>query len=217
MSGGRVVPLNPDAHAEVQVLLPWYVSGRLEADEHALVEAHLAACGRCAAEVEAERRLQAAHVGIETPGDVERSLAALRTRMAASRPAAQPAPAPIAGGPRGWPWRRVPGWLQGALALQFAVIVGLAGWLLATPEGDYRVLGSSAASGNVVVKFRADAAERDIRRALRASGARLVDGPTSTDAYLLAVPEGQEATAIARLRAEPHVLLAESLGGGGAR
>jgi anti-sigma factor RsiW len=217
MTGGRVVPLNPDAHAEVQVLLPWYVTGRLEAGELAQIEAHLAACPRCAAEVEAERRLQAAHLGIETPGDVERSLAALRTRMAASRPAAQPALAPSAHAPRaGW-WRGAPGWLQGALALQFAVIVGLAGWLLASPEGDYRVLGSGAASGNVVVKFRADAAEQDIRQALRASGARLVDGPTSTDAYLLVVPAGQEASAIARLRAQPQVVMAESLGGGGAR
>jgi anti-sigma factor RsiW len=217
VSGGRVVPLNPDAHAEVQVLLPWYVNGRLEAHEHSLVEAHLAACARCAAEVEAERRLQAAHQGIEVPGDVERSLAALRTRMAASRPGAAPARPATARAPGRWPWRGVPGWLQGALALQFAVIVALAGWLVAAPEADYRVLGSGAASGNVVVKFRADAAEQEIRRALRASGARLVDGPTSTDAYLLAVPAGQEEAAIARLRAEPQVLLAESLGGGGTR
>ena len=215
MTGGRVVPLNPDAHAEVQVLLPWYVTGRLEADEHSQVEAHLAACPRCQAEVEAERRLQAAHMGIASPGDVERSLAALRTRMAASSPPA--APAPAARAPRAWHWSGVPGWLQGALALQFAVIVGLAGWLMATPDSDYRVLGSAAAPGNVVVKFHADAAEQDIRRALRASGARLVDGPTSTDAYLLAVPAGQEAWAIARLRAEPQVLLAESLGGEGPR
>jgi len=214
MNGGRVVPLNPDAHAEVQVLLPWYVTGCLEADEHAQVESHLAACPRCQAEVEAERRLQAAHLGIASPGDVERSLAALRTRMAASRPAP---PAPAARAPRAWHWSGVPGWLQGALALQFAVIVGLAGWLMVAPDSDYRVLGSGAAPGNVVVKFHADAAEQDIRRALRASGARLVDGPTSTDAYLLSVPAGQEAAAIARLRAEPQVLLAESLGGEGSR
>ena len=214
MNGGRVVPLNPDAHAEVQVLLPWYVTGRLEADEHAQVESHLAACPRCQAEVEAERRLQAAHRGIASPGDVERSLAALRTRMAASQPAT---PAPAARAPRAWHWSGVPGWLQGALALQFAVIVGLAGWLMAMPDSDYRVLGSGAAPGNVVVKFHAGAAEQDIRRALRASGARLVDGPTSTDAYLLSVPAGQEAAAIVRLRAEPQVLLAESLGGEGPR
>ena len=214
MNGGRVVPLNPDAHAEVQVLLPWYVTGRLEADEHAQVESHLAACPRCQAEVEAERRLQAAHRGIASPGDVERSLAALRTRMAASQPAT---PAPATRAPRAWHWSGVPGWLQGALALQFAVIVGLAGWLMATPDSDYRVLGSGAAPGNVVVKFHAGAAEQDIRRALRASGARLVDGPTSTDAYLLSVPAGQEAAAIVRLRAEPQVLLAESLGGEGPR
>jgi anti-sigma factor RsiW len=215
MTGGRVVPLQPDAHAEVQVLLPWYVTGRLEADEHAQVDAHLAGCPRCQAEVAAERQLQAAHVGIASPGDVERSLAALRARMASSSPPATPARA--ARQPHAWHWSGVPGWVQGALALQFAVIVGLAGWVVATPDSDYRVMGSGAAPGNVVVKFHADAAEQDIRRALRASGARLVDGPTSTDAYLLAVPAGQEGWAIARLRAEPQVLLAESLGGEGPR
>jgi hypothetical protein len=215
MTGGRVVPLNPDAHAAVQVLLPWYVTGHLDADEHAQVEAHLAGCSRCQAELESERRLRDAHLAMETPGDAERALDALRSRIA-PKPAIRP-PAPRRGHRRWFPGR-VPNALRAVLAVQFAVIVALGGALLVRPAAEpYRLLGETAVPGNVIVKFRADATEQDIRRALRASGGRLVDGPTSSDAYLLAVPAAQEPASLERLRAEPVVLLAESLAPGGTK
>jgi len=52
-----------------------------------------------------------------------------------------------------------------------------------------------------------------MRRVLRDSEARLVYGPTATDAYLLAVPAGLESEAVKRLRNEHAVLLVESLNG----
>ena len=82
------------------------------------------------------------------------------------------------------------------------------------PLGDaYRALGApgAAATANAVVMFKPDATEQEIRSALRASGARFVDGPTASNAYLLSVRGDDHAGAIARLRAQPAVLLAESL------
>jgi hypothetical protein len=54
-----------------------------------------------------------------------------------------------------------------------------------------------------------------MREALRDSNARLVHGPTSTDAYVLAVPAEHVDDAVARLRARRVVLLVESLDGAG--
>ena len=55
-----------------------------------------------------------------------------------------------------------------------------------------------------------------MRRALRAADARVVGGPTVTDAYLLRIPS-LDADALARLRAEPAVARVESLEGEPAR
>jgi hypothetical protein len=63
------------------------------------------------------------------------------------------------------------------------------------------------------VRFRPEATEQEMRRVLRDSEARLVYGPTATDAYLLAVPAGLETAAVQRLRKESAVLLVESLDG----
>ena len=70
---------------------------------------------------------------------------------------------------------------------------------------------SVAAAANVVVMFKPEASEREIRNALRASGARMVDGPTASNAWLLSVPGQGHLQAIARLRAQPAVAIAESL------
>jgi hypothetical protein len=50
---------------------------------------------------------------------------------------------------------------------------------------------------------------------LQANGARLVGGPTETDAYLLAVPGDRRDQVLLRLRTEASIKLAEPLGGKG--
>jgi len=62
-------------------------------------------------------------------------------------------------------------------------------------------------------KQQAAAIVQYLRRVLSDNKARLVYGPTATDAYLLAVPAGLEATAVRQLRQEDAVLLVESLDG----
>jgi hypothetical protein len=77
---------------------------------------------------------------------------------------------------------------------------------------DYRVLGAAGANGmaRVVVTFRPDTPEAELRRIVRASGARIVGGPTVTDAWLVGA-DGRLDPVLARLRAEPAVTLAEPL------
>jgi hypothetical protein len=142
-------------------------------------------------------------------------------------PAAKPlVDAPAPGGPvvpRRW-WAmgaaNQPTWLRWAVAAQWVLIVGLVA-LLARPDQAppaYRVLGNSAGAnpaGNLVVMFQPTTTERELRRILQAQGARVVDGPTVTDAYLISVPEENRDRALQALRADPAVKLAEALDDGG--
>jgi hypothetical protein len=78
----------------------------------------------------------------------------------------------------------------------------------------YRTLGAASPAsplGTIAVVFMPDIAEAEMRRILQAAGARIVDGPTSTDAYVLQVPTGHRTDALVTLRSEPAVLFAEPL------
>jgi hypothetical protein len=217
---GRVVHLGSDVHGEVQALLPWYVCASLDAEERARVEDHLVRCPRCRAQLAWERTLQSADAGVDAPRDVEADLARVRERMADMA-----APLHRAGLrarlQRGWKaWASGPAWMRWAMEAQCAAVVALS-VLLLTPSSvgeRYRALGGPAVTpgaGNLIVRFRPEATEQEMRRALRDSDARLVHGPTTTGAYLLSVPPGHEEAAVVRLRKDSSVVLVESLDGRG--
>ncbi len=202
----RILALDSDEHRAVQSLLPWFVNGTLGAVEAGRVEAHIAECARCQADTAFQVRLRDLGVATEAVGDVERGWGALRGRLEPQAATARHAP--------GSPRRRWAGWLPLAFGLQGALVLVLAiSWLMFPRQPEpYRTLGAppSAATANALVVFRADATEAQMRQALRASEARLVGGPTVTDAYLLSMPD-LGAQALARLRAQPGVVRVESL------
>jgi acyl-CoA synthetase (AMP-forming)/AMP-acid ligase II len=91
-------------------------------------------------------------------------------------------------------------------------VVGQAIWPAAPPARYHTLAGVAAlAAGNVVVIFRPDTRERELRATLEASHARVVDGPTAADAYVLRVPASQRLAALATLRARPDITLAEPI------
>ncbi|GAA0744572.1 zf-HC2 domain-containing protein [Ideonella azotifigens] len=199
----KVVPLDPGGHADVLVLLPWYLGGSLDAVERAQIDAHLAGCARCRAALAEERQLAALQAESASPtGNVNQGLAALRQQLAANPPRRPQAT-------RG----RWAAW--GSLAAVLAGVAVLPVLWQHETEPSYRGLGSAGVAANAVVKFRADTTEAQIRAALSDSGAKLVGGPTATQLYLLALPVAN-AEALARLRQLPGVTLAESLDAGGA-
>jgi hypothetical protein len=210
----RILPLDSDEHRVAQELLPWLVNGTLEADEAAQVTAHVAQCARCQADVASQASLRSVAVDdVSRESSVERGWAAMRRRLDRAAPeAARRAPA------KGRSW-----WMQGlqiAFAVQAVVVLVLAVALVGeSSRGEpYRALGAapSAVEANALAVFRADATEQQMRAALRATGARIVGGPTVTDAYLLRLSD-PSAPALARLRAQPGVLRVESLQGEAAR
>mgnify|MGYP003945896541 CR=1 FL=1 len=214
---GQILRLEPDPHVAVQRLLPWYLTGRLETAEHDVVEAHLAQCAECRAELETERQWQLLHPGHGAQVDVEEGWARMRARLAGELPAAAapaplfaPAPAPRR---RRWlppVWRAAPRGPARAWAAPALLSVALAGAIVFTlrpvaPAGLYIAQIARA------VRFAPDATEAQIRKSLKDSGARLVDGPTVSDAYVVRLPREHYAAALDRLRKAPGVALVEAL------
>jgi anti-sigma factor RsiW len=208
----RVLSLDSEEHRRAQELLPWFLNETLDADEVAGIAAHLEHCARCQADAAAQAALRAIAVDAVDEGraaSVDRGWAALRVRLEVQREQAR-----RSFGPRPW-WRQG---LQLAVGIQAAVILVLAVVLVGVslPSREpYRALGesTSAADANALIVFRANASEKDMREALRGAGARIVGGPTASDAYLLHLSDPRAQT-LANLRAQPAVARAESLQGG---
>jgi hypothetical protein len=214
---GSIIPLPASEHHEFQLLLPWYVTGKLDELEHARVENHLSACAECQAELKLERWLDA-EIG-DLPIEVEHSWQRLRARIAAG-----PETPPRGGRAGSFPfafrrWRAArafsalsPGWAMAAsCALLLLAVASLT--LPRLQGGPYQALGAApaAVAGNLVVIFHPEVPEKSMREALHASEARIVDGPTAADAYVLHVPPGQRLSALAKLRASGVVVMAQPI------
>lgn len=212
----QILPFPTDRHAEVHLLLPWYVTGQLDAVETAFVAEHLAECGACRADLVQERHLADA-VARDT-GETGDSWAAMAARLDATSSVSVATAAqrrrtrdPLRAARRAVMRPRTLRWV---VAAQFVAVLALGAQTLTQRSdgrpGAYHVLGDAGAtrSGNVLAMFRPEASEAAFRRALQASGARLVDGPTASGAYVLAVPGD---AALARLRRDADVTMAEPI------
>jgi anti-sigma-K factor RskA len=208
---GNVIPLHGDPHETVQRLLPWYVTGTLDAAEHRLVEDHLAHCAECAAELAGEERLRAEVAAL--PDAPAGQWEALRERAMASAASRRRG--------AGW-WSGLPTGRRIALAAasQAALVllgIGVYDRLRQPAEGAYHTLSApeakGAQGGNIIVIFRPDSPEQAFRATIDAVGARLVDGPTAAGAYVLAVPDGRREAALAMLRKRADIVLAQPIDG----
>ncbi|MBU3078109.1 zf-HC2 domain-containing protein [Sphingomonas quercus] len=218
-----ILPLRGRPHDQVRQLLAWYVNGTLTAPETAMVEAHLAACAECRAELAAEQALAGAVKDIPVvAGD---GWAAMAARIAAGEtPAGDDDDdddlADIAADRRNMPVpflkRRVAmGWVVAA-PLAAACAAGMI--VAALPEraaapATYIALGTAPAArpGNLLLQFRPDTREARVRALIGAAGARLVDGPTATGAYVLRVDPERRPAAVRLLGGAPEVTLAQPI------
>jgi len=213
---GRVLRFDDSAHQAADVLLPWLVNGSLKGDERAQVEQHLRECARCRREVEWLHQLHASCAAELPLMDATVPLRRLRERIEGF-----PLRGRVAwglshalGG-----WQRIALWAKWAIAVEFGALVAIA--VLALPVGEtppvYRTLGAAAiresSASTFAVVFKPGVTESEMRRIVRSVGARVVDGPTETGAYVLAIPTGDPDRAVAALRAEPAVTLVAALTG----
>jgi hypothetical protein len=222
---GRIIQMPSDGHREIQSLLPWYMSGALDESERAKVRAHLNQCAECQAELEQEYRLgsQVADLPLDADGlDVQHGWALIGRALEQERPAGAPFAVRLrglfTGRPGGTrPHRQPASWLGWAVAAQFCLLMVMGGVLWRGEQpARYHALAAAPKStvGNVVVVFRPETREKDLRQILWSNHARLVDGPTSADAYVLHVAPADRPAVVVRLRRQAEVVLAEPVDGG---
>lgn len=207
----EIVPLRPSEHDVVQQLLPWHVNGTLAAEETARVEAHLAECDDCRHDLAGEREL-AREIAL-LPLDVDEGWQAMATRLPgnSSNDTGRRLPLVSRAGPVGWA-------VGGALAASVALALAIVGQQQPlAPSRTFHTLGSAggAVSGQVIVLFRPDTTEQQMRAILAAQGARMVDGPTAAGAYVLRIDGRRPADAIDALRQSSEVVLAEPIASDG--
>ncbi|MFZ6733891.1 zf-HC2 domain-containing protein [Undibacterium sp. Ji42W] len=214
-------PHDEAAHSQVQDLLPWYVVNTLQPDEQQLVRAHLQTCTGCQDDLQWQQKLKAGEPAASTVPNVDRALARLLPRLdkqvqSTSAKHSNNFLARLLS-----MFKRedktATRWGMAVMVTQTAVIVGLVA-LMALPKQDdssYRVLGNGErSSGNIVVVFKPETTVKDIQRIMSINDARIIDGPTVTNAYLLNVDDARLAQSIKELRSEAGIELVESLGSG---
>jgi anti-sigma factor RsiW len=221
----RFFRFDDPVHREAVELLPWLVNGTLDGRERERVENHLAQCVVCRRELEAARALQAAVASEERDPTVASALARLHARLDEEEASYDPRRLVQILMRR---WHEARPAVRRTLAAQFALILVLAGTLsivVATSSPApvlYRTLGDAPSAAKpsrptVVVVFKGEHAEQEIRRLLSRLHARVVDGPSSVGAYRLELREGGQQEALALLRGDPAVAFAEPMPAQGAR
>lgn len=213
---GHVLRFEGSAHSETERLLPWFVNGTLEQDERALVERHLAECVHCRAEIDALQQLQDLHADDAPLPDASASFWRLRNRLQAHG-----APPRVSSRLHsfGLGWKSAPPWLRGAVAVQAVVVLVLAVALIGPdrPGARYRTLGNATPAASqedarqLVVVFDPHISQAQMHQLIRASQARIIDGPSDAGAYVLAVPAARASSVRDALRAAPGVTMVERL------
>lgn len=206
-------------HHEAEELLPWYVTGQLERAELEILETHLESCALCRRQLAFER-LMVDEFERLTP-EIDLGWARLKERLEAPDPIPPRQRVPAR---RGWQdrvagdvsdlWRTLTRPAVAALATAQVAFVAIAGTILfSLSQPSYQALGSAPApqSANVIAMFRADTTEAEMRDLLKANGASMVGGPTPADAFLLRVAPVSRAQAVAKLRSDKHVLMAQPI------
>jgi hypothetical protein len=200
-------------HDEAEELLPWYATGQLDAADRARVDAHLSSCASCRQQLAIEHQL-IDEIQAMTP-EVESGWARLKARIDAPQPVViRPQPRRRSAFAEFWALLSRPA-VAGLAVAQFAFVLVAGSILLSLSQPSYHALGSSAppSTGNLIVIFRADTTVEEVQGALKDAGASIVDGPTSADAYLLHVAPQRRQAALARLKADDNVQMAEPIDG----
>jgi anti-sigma factor RsiW len=215
----------PSCNSEEARLLPWFVTGRLDAADSARVEVHVASCVTCRDDLEHERALHGLlHRGERpVPLSASQGFQRLMARIDETERAMLEPPPEASGRTPASPARE-PGWIAAAVVVQALALalVGAALWRGADRSTDarYRTLTSSPAAptsdaAHLRVVFAPGTTAQELASMLAAIDARIVDGPSPAGAYALALsPDATDeamATSLATLRADARVLFAEPI------
>lgn len=232
LSAGDPSMDQPNEHRQVWDAIAWVVAGTASPDQRRLVQAHLPHCAHCREELELQRNIhrgmQDAPRAVGATGEAgsdaeEASIQAGLDRLWARDRDAGPA-TPVEG-PRGASANdggsRTTRWLTAAVAVQAVAmcVLGLRLWSDGHPPAEYVTLSQPAAlpAGAVVRLVPEERVDMGrLRQVLTHHGLRIVGADEDASSLLLAPLQPAPASAVpamvARLRAEPGVLLVEPVG-----
>ena len=206
-------------HSQIWELIPWVANGTATPAQQQRVEEHLRDCGDCRDEYAQQCRFLAGmQLDDIAPPAAEPALRRLMQRIDAAEPMAAPA-APVSARLAS---RSVP-WLAAAVVVQ-AIGLALLGSALVQRQpptrADYVTLSQAAAAPDGAAVRLVAAPEMDLaslRRVLGETGLHIVQSNADNSIFGLAAVKpataAEIAEAIARLRREPGVLLAEPVAG----
>jgi hypothetical protein len=167
-------------HRELELLLPWYVKGRLDAADARRVQAHLEKCPTCRAEADGLARLFAEHEVTERPVNEARlsevfaridAYEVQRTRRANGRgePMRSSVWASLGAAILGLiPVR--PAWVAGTFAAVALAVIAIP--MLRAPTPEYGLLSSEDAapdSLSVRLRFSGNSSQQEVERLVRSS------------------------------------------------
>jgi hypothetical protein len=205
-------------HEEIAGLIPWYVNSSLSDQERLKVDAHIAGCAACRADLLAERQIFDRINGAPTVEYMPAaSLKRLQTRLDIQQ---SPAPAMDASGSPGVGRSRLP--KQGLKAASIAVLAISIGLLLADRWVQFRgqltapnyrtVTNSPPRARDEVIRavFAPTITLVEMQAILEEAQLRIVSGPTEAGVYSLAANSSRPVRAsLALLRQHPAVRFAE--------
>ena len=216
----------PDTHAEAWALLPWLANGRIQASDREWVEAHVAGCEECRAEVAAQRMMATAMNRGATPEtaatDEQRSFNRLWARIEASESASPASVAADAARPT-MRYSRTVRWLAAAVVIQGFGLALFGFNALSGPSGISEIetaTRSPAARLNapkVRIVFAPEASIATINTLLAHQGLSIVSGPGTAGNFTAelsadAVASGASANSVADVIAkDPNVTFAQPI------
>ncbi len=204
-------------HEMVEELLPWYVTQSLRSSESDLVREHLRHCEQCRGEAKLARTLYATAYSTKdfeseldndyadrTYDEINARIDALPSKPKFRRILKKLIPS----------WGHPTNWIPSVLAIQYMVIICLGFYLVSHNEEKvvYNALSAPrSAEANIVVVFQHETTITEMQEILQKNGAKIVDGPTASGAYLLSVSDKHIVPVIAHLRQEKTLIMVEPL------
>jgi hypothetical protein len=218
-------PRIPDTHAEAWALLPWLANGRIEATDREWVEAHVATCAECRAELAAQRtvatQMSRDLAAPDHVSDEQKSFNKLWARIEASESLSDAATnANVVAGARPRAARLV-GWLAAAVVVQ-ALGLGVLGMSVLRDDGqggpEIVTVADPESRPNapaVRIVFAPEASIGTVNTLLEHQGLSIVSGPGTQGNFTAvlsadAVASGASAESVAQvISKDPNVSFAQ--------
>ena len=210
---------------EAEELLPWFVAGKLSADETLLVQAFINSGEISASEIEELTILAetVATVGEDEPAYNPEILTRVMSQLDDVKQA-EPDPLPVSVARTSrrnlfqalveiFEWSLTPPFAKIAIGVQFALLFGILFTINTgdTPSGEqaYETVAGTRSTlahhGDLTVMFSPDVSESEVRALLLGNDAKIVSGPSALGVYTIDLADDTDVQAIQRVLAKSPI------------